>query len=219
MRARPQRLALAFATWALLAASTALAAPALSGTDTIKQANDKLRTELAAGNKDPAKVTRELRSLLDIPFMAQRALSAPEKPGSPTDHWAKMTAAQRTEVQNTLQAIIEKKYLEQLRGTPAHVIDFKGEEPADSEVIVKTVLHTENNGHPVKNHIDYRLHVEGDHWRIFDVITEDVSTLQNYRAEFSKIIAKDGVDGLISRMKSKLEKGDEEKKDDKKGGK
>jgi len=211
MRARPLRLALTFALWALLAASTALAAPTLGGTDTIRQANDKLRTELAAGNKDPAKVTRELRGLLDIPYMAQRALDK---------HWDKMTATQRTEVQNTLQAIIEKKYLEQLRGNPAHVIDFKGEDPVDSDVIVKTVLHSENNGRAVKNQIDYRLHVDGDHWRIFDVITEDVSTLQNYRSEFSRIIAKDGVDGLISRMKAKLEKGDDDKdkKDEKKAG-
>jgi ABC-type transporter MlaC component len=35
-----------------------------------------------------------------------------------------------------------------------------------------------------------------------------VSILDNYRSQFNRIIAKDGVKGLIGRMKAKLEKGE-----------
>jgi ABC-type transporter MlaC component len=40
---------------------------------------------------------------------------------------------------------------------------------------------------------------------VYDVITDDQSLLENYRAEFNKIINKDGFDALLKRMKKKLD--------------
>ena len=206
-------LAAALALGALLTASAARAAPAQAATAAIRQANDRLRSQLELENKEPAKrdqiraqISREMGTLLDIPFLAQRSL---------VDHWAKMTPAQRGEVQSTLQAIIERKYLDQLSGNVNYKIEFLGEEPAGSDVVVKTVIHSERDGRPAKLFVNYQLHYETDHWRIYDVITEDVSTLKNYRGLFNRIIAKDGIEGLITKMKAKLEKGDD--KADEKG--
>ncbi|MGC4123028.1 MAG: ABC transporter substrate-binding protein [Myxococcales bacterium] len=143
---------------------------------------------------------RRLGGLLDIALLAERALSA---------HWEKMTPKQRTDVVATLKEIIEKTYLSQLRGNLDYKIDYLGEEPAkDGNVKVKTAIKTEKNGRPTKILVDYTLRPEGSSWRVFDVITEEVSILSNYRNQFNRIIAKDGVDGLIAKMKAKLEKGD-----------
>jgi phospholipid transport system substrate-binding protein len=54
--------------------------------------------------------------------------------------------------------------------------------------------------------VDYKLVAQGDEWRVYDVITEDVSILDNYRSQFNRIIAKEGVPGLIARMKAKIDK-------------
>jgi ABC-type transporter MlaC component len=43
-------------------------------------------------------------------------------------------------------------------------------------------------------------------WKIFDVIVDDASLLDNYRYQFDSIIRKDGYDDLIRRMESKLKK-------------
>jgi len=80
-------------------------------------------------------------------------------------------------------------------------------------VLVRTVIRAERHGRPATISVNYRLRPEGEQWRIYDVITEDVSVLQNYRAQFNRIIAKDGVEGLITRMRNRLEKGEPGKPD------
>ena len=48
-----------------------------------------------------------------------------------------------------------------------------------------------------------------DRWLVYDLITDEQSMLENYRAEFNKIINKDGFDTLLKRMTKKLEEKDE----------
>ena len=199
--------ALATAAGVVLAFSAAaFAAPTQTATDAIRKANDRLRELLAQKADDPAtkekvhqQITHELRGLMDIGFLAERAL---------VDHWAKMTAAQRTQVQDTLRAIIEKNYLSQLRGNLDYSTEYAGEEKQGDDVLVKTVIHAKKNGRPTRILVDYKLRPEGEQWRIWDIITEEVSVLANYRGQFNKVIAKDGVEGLIAKMKTKLDKPD-----------
>ena len=199
----PFHLALAVALLATLAAAPgASAAPKQTATEAIRSANERLRELLGRKADSPAEKARvrkqlagELRELMDIGFLAKRAL---------VDHWDKMTPTQRAEVQTTLEAIIEKNYLAQLQGNLDYRIEYLGEQAKGGDALVRTVVHAQKNGRPTRISIDYQLLPEGDHWRVFDVITEDVSTLQNYRAQFNRIIAKDGVDGLIARMKARL---------------
>lgn len=180
------------------AASAALAAPKTTATEAVHAANDRLRSLLEDKTTDDRTVSRELRSLFDISTLSERALA---------DHWAKLTPKKQTELVNTLQAIIEKNYLTQLRGNLAYQIDYLGETPSGEDVLVQTIIRAQRNGRPTKISVDYRLHATGDRWRIFDVMTEGVSILHNYRSQFNRIIAKEGVDGLLARMKSKLDMG------------
>jgi phospholipid transport system substrate-binding protein len=189
-----------------LAAGAGWAAPKQTATEAIKAGNDKLRellgqktTDQASIDKVNAQTAKELRGLFDIGFLAQRSL---------VDHWEKITPKQRTDLSTTLQEVIEKNYLSQLRGNLDYKIDYLSEEPAGADVLVKTFVRAQKNGRPTKISIDYRLRPEGDQWRVYDVITEEVSILQNYRTQFNRIIAKDGVDGLLTRMRSRLEKGE-----------
>jgi len=189
---------------AMAAGSARAAEPAGKATEAIRKANDRLRELIAKPGADqPARdkvnrqITDELKGLLDITLLAERALSK---------HWETMTEAQRTDMVGVLREIIEKNYLSQLHGGVDYRTDYLGEEPKDGDVTVKTAIRTEKNGRPTKILVDYRLRPEGAGWRVWDVITEEVSILQNYRGQFNRIIAKDGVDGLIAKMRAKLEK-------------
>jgi phospholipid transport system substrate-binding protein len=180
------------------------AAPRKTATDAMKDANARLRTLLAKTPPDQApsaevakQVTGELRDLFDIGLLTQRAL---------VDQWDKMTPAQRTELVDTLRQIVEKNYLSQLRSNLDYKIDYGTEEKQGDEVLVHTIIRGKKNGRPTKIKVDYKLVAAGDQWRVYDVITEDVSILDNYRSQFNRIIAKEGVPGLIARMKAKLDK-------------
>ncbi len=52
--------------------------------------------------------------------------------------------------------------------------------------------------------INYKLHRVGEKWKIYDVVVEDISLVNNYRSQFNRIITKTSYDELVSRMKQKL---------------
>jgi phospholipid transport system substrate-binding protein len=46
---------------------------------------------------------------------------------------------------------------------------------------------------------------EGDRWRVYDVLIENVSLVGNYRSQFNRIIQQSGYPDLVQRLKSKQE--------------
>jgi phospholipid transport system substrate-binding protein len=179
-----------------------------SATDAIRTANTRVRELLSekvtpgtdAERKNATRVTSELRDLFDIGDLAKRAL---------VDHWATMTPAQRSGLVETLRDVVERNYVSQLRSNLAYEIVYQGEEPRGEDVVVKTIIKAERGGRPVEIPVDYVLHHEAAGWRTYDVVTDEVSLVTNYRSQFNRIIGKDGVDGLIRRMKQRLEKHEE----------
>ncbi len=49
----------------------------------------------------------------------------------------------------------------------------------------------------------------GDEWKVFDIFTDEVSLVKNYKRQFRRVIKEEGWSGLIGRMEKKL-KGDDE---------
>jgi phospholipid transport system substrate-binding protein len=52
--------------------------------------------------------------------------------------------------------------------------------------------------------IDYKLVKAGNQWKIFDVIVDDASLVDNYKYQFNSIITKHGYPELVSRINKKL---------------
>ena len=53
--------------------------------------------------------------------------------------------------------------------------------------------------------INYRMMLEQDEWKVFDVIVEGVSLVISYRSTFDSTIEASGIDGLIQALKDKNE--------------
>lgn len=51
--------------------------------------------------------------------------------------------------------------------------------------------------------VEYRLHLVGSRWAVYDVLIEGVSFVSTYRAQFNKIIQASSYDGLIKKMQAK----------------
>lgn len=188
---------------ALVAAPAAARAADGPGTKAVKSANEsisaQLKTKAAAGSeaekKAAAKVTESVRGFLDIDELARRAL---------TDHWAKISKAQQDEYLAVLRGLIEDNYIKGLRANLEYTVAYKGEtKNADKTLLVKTEVTAKKRGRPIKIAVDYVLVETGGKWRCFDIKTDGVGLVENYRTQFNKIIAKDGMDGLIAKMKKK----------------
>ena len=49
----------------------------------------------------------------------------------------------------------------------------------------------------------------GKEWKVFDIFTDEVSLVKNYKRQFRRVIKEEGWSGLIGRMEKKLNAEDE----------
>lgn len=196
-------IALCAAGLVLALPALARAAPAGDGTRVVKEANatvrDLLRQEAAPGSPDEkrlaAQVTRRVRDFLDIDTLGERAMR---------DHWAGLSSGQRREFLQLLRGLVEANYVRALRANLEYEVRFLGEErSAGGQLLVKTEIRMQRRGRPRAIAIDYLLTRDGGDWRASDVVTDGVGLVENYRAQFNKIIARDGFAGLLDRMRKK----------------
>jgi phospholipid transport system substrate-binding protein len=189
---------------AVAAGPTTKAGP---GTTAVKQANEKiaglLKQKPAPGSKEEkelaGKVMTSVRDFLDIDELGKRAMA---------DQWGKLSKDQQNEFLVTLRSLIEDNYVRGLRANLEYTVDYTGETTdKDGNVLVTTTVNTKRKGRPFKISVDYVLKKQGDKLKAWDVKTDGVGLVENYRAQFNKIIEKDGFAGLIAKMKKKQNAG------------
>src|SRR4030095_16455239 len=170
----------------------------------LKKSNEKLDKILKKDSPDWS-VEHELKRdevkklVGSFPDHGERA------PRSLARHWDGISAKQRDEFVNTLRELVERSYLKQVHGNAAYNIKYDKETKNGGEADVTGVLNTTARGKKVKIALEYKMLYKGEHWVVYDVVTDEQSMLENYRAEFNKIINKEGFDALMKRMKKKLE--------------
>ena len=52
--------------------------------------------------------------------------------------------------------------------------------------------------------INYKLHRVGENWRVYDLVIENISIINNYRSQFNRILTGSTYDELISKIRAKL---------------
>jgi len=204
---RSTRTALAIALCSLLS----LPAWALeSPTQTLRQANERL-TKLLNKKTTPGSraaeqvkdgVKKEVNQLLDYEELAKLSLGK---------HWKDRSDKARTEFTGLLRDLIERNYVKQLRSNLGHKIEYKGETLTGDTALVSTVVRVEKKGRVTEVAIDYKMKKQSTRWMVFDVVTDEVSIVQNYRSQFNRIIRKESYDALVKKKKRKLEETNESK--------
>jgi len=177
------------------------------GTTVVKTANEKisglLKQKVAAGSKEEkdlaGKVTTSVRDFLDIDELGKRAMA---------DQWGKLSPSDQATFLSTLRSLIEDNYVRGLRANLEYTVDYNGETTdKDGNIVVTTQINTKRHGRPYKIEVDYILKKDGDKLKAWDVKTDGVGLVENYRTQFNKIIEKDGFNGLIGKMKKKQSEG------------
>jgi len=198
--------ALALAVTAAFAAPAAAKSPAAkSPTKSVRSANGTisklLRAKVEAGSAAEAKrasqVTTSLRDFLDVDELGKLAL---------VDHWKGLTETQQKDYLELLRALIEANYIKGLRANLDYKVKYVSEEVRDDTTVVATEINTKRKGRPIVIAIDYVLRKDGSNWRAIDVVTDGVGLVENYRAQFNRIISKESFDGLLDRMRQKLKR-------------
>jgi phospholipid transport system substrate-binding protein len=172
------------------------------GTETVRRANDSvselIQRETQPGSEEEkrlvAEISAKLKGFLDIDELGQRALA---------DHWSKLDAAQKKQYLALLRQLVEANYIKALRGNRQYEVKYVKEEPQANDLRVYTELTLKKPDRTDTISVDYVLRKDKDRWRAFDLVTDGVGLVENYRAQFNKIMAKEGFSGLVERMKKK----------------
>jgi phospholipid transport system substrate-binding protein len=166
-------------------------------TETIKNAVNQgveiLRNAKLDSQTQRTQVIDRLREivypLFDFNEMAMRSLGA---------NWRKLTPTQRKEFVATFTALLEKTYADQIDLYDGQQVVFSGENidgnfaQVDSRLIDKKAQNYS---------VVYRLHRVDGKWRIYDVLAESISLVNNYRSQFNRVIAKSSFEELLRIMK------------------
>lgn len=115
-------------------------------------------------------------------------------------HWRTATPAQRERFVDEFRELLVRTYGTSLAEYSGQSVEF---EPMRSEASAGRVTVRSNikqaDGPPVA--LDYKLYKKrGEGWKVFDVIVEGVSLVQNYRSSFRSEIQRDGLDALIKQL-------------------
>lgn len=203
---RRTHMKLAAALTVLVAAAPAFAA--LGPTATLKAKNGEvnrlLKVKTTKGSPQEKKVKDEIKALastlLDYGELTKRAMA---------DHWAQITQAQQTDLVTTLKELIERNYVKQLRSNLDYQVLYKEEHVDGDQATVHSIVKVKTKGRSTDADIVYKLHKVEDKWVVWDVVTDEVSLMRNYKSQFNRIIDDNGFPELLKRMKNKLKEKDD----------
>jgi len=174
-------------------------------TDLVRQITDQVfkvldDPQFQAPNRQAERQER-LHKLADQAFdwqeVARRALAV---------HWRERTPQEQQEFVGLFKDLVETTYINRLETSAQEKrdIQYVGEQLDGSRAVVKTNVVTRRNQQVP---IEYRLHKVDGRWLIYDVLIEGISLVNNYRAQFNRIITSSSYNDLIQKMKNR--QGDE----------
>jgi phospholipid transport system substrate-binding protein len=180
---------------ALLSLSWAVSAQAGLPTEQTKATVDKVISILqqpAPKNEDRRRQLRDvIYSRFDFPEMAKRSLGP---------HWSRRTPEERQEFTKVFADLLESSYLDKIEGYNGEKVTYTREQQDKDNAEVFTKVLTKKGE---EYSINYKLHAVDGEWKVYDVVVEDISLVNNYRSQFNRILANGSFDELLKKLQQK----------------
>jgi phospholipid transport system substrate-binding protein len=185
-----------FAAWLMMAG--AVAAPATGPRETVETAVVRVvevlqqpETTGRAQSDRAAEIKRVARELFDFEEVARRALSR---------HWAGRTPEQQTEFVGLFTDLLERSYMNRIEAYAGERIVYTGESLDGTYATVRSKVLTQRRTELV---IDYRMHLHGGRWQVYDVLIDGVSFVSTYRSQFDRVIQAESYGALVERLRKR----------------
>lgn len=161
--------------------------------DTLKTSVDNVLNVLSStkpgepGRKD--KLYAAVGHVFDPEELARRTLAS---------HWEQFNPEERKRFTAAFLTLLERTYLRRIEAyTDERVIFLDEATLGEDRSEVSTKIVTSSKEVPIV----YRL-IKKSGWKVYDVIIEGVSLVQNYRNQFNQILAKESPAQLISKVEA-----------------
>jgi phospholipid transport system substrate-binding protein len=177
-----------------LTLAVVLTASAQSPLALVKDGNTALQRVLATKGVTPEKLANTVEAYVDFGELAKRALGK---------EWEKLTKAQQQDFTATMKGLLRASYAQNAIGQAEAKVTYGAESLHDNEAVVSTTIDVKKEAYPVV----YKLYRPSEHgaWRVYDVVTDEVSLMDTYHDQFRKLISEKGFAGLLATLKAKRE--------------
>jgi len=168
-------------------------------TDQIKSTVDKAIIVLKDARLKPSVKTKERRDQLkqilyarfDFAEMARRALGA---------NWRRRTPQEQEEFVRLFTDILERAYADIIEGyTNEKIIYFNERVDGTYADVGSKILTSKGEEYSIY----YKAHLVSNEWKVYDVVAENISLVNNYRSQFNRVIANSSYEELIRRLRDK----------------
>jgi phospholipid transport system substrate-binding protein len=195
-------------TLIMLATSGLFAAAASAGapTEQLRGTVDRVLAILQDPSLKPQAKQNERRGQLrqvifarfDFPEMAQRSLGT---------EWRRRAPAEQQEFTRLFTDLLRDNYVGTIESYNGDKVSYNRENQDQNTAEVQTML-TTSNGNSYS--LNYRLHLVGKDWKVYDVVIEGISLVNNYRSQFNRFLAKSSYEDLVRTLKEKTLEGKKE---------
>jgi len=136
----------------------------------------------------PDRALKLINGRFDFSEMSRRSLGS---------HWQALNVKEQREFIDAYTQMILRFFGRSVRSAGDESIQYKREVRDGIHASVETKVVSASGNFP----IDYWLHDINGQWKVYDVVIDNISIVNNYRAQFERIIAKSSVQDLLQKMK------------------
>lgn len=164
-------------------------------TEQIKSAVEKVTTILKDPKLQAEGKRKEVRDAVypkfDFTEMAKRSLGS---------HWQRRSPEEQQEFVKLFTELIESAYMSSLESYQGEKVVIGNEKRDKDFAEVDTKIVTKKGE---EFSVTYKLRQAGSDWKIYDVVIENISLVNNYRSQFNRVIAQSSFDDLFRKMKDR----------------
>ena len=178
-----------------------LPAPSRAGgpTEQMRTTLDKVLAIVRNSNSNSEAKKEDLQGRLaeviyprfDFTEMAKRSLGS---------HWGRRSAEEQREFVKVFTGLLGRTYADRIESNNTQSILYTREVEDQNFAEVDTKIVTDKRE---ELSINYKLHSVNNEWKVYDLVIEDISLVNNYRSQFDRVIARSSFEELIRVMKAK----------------
>lgn len=180
-------------------ASSSLSMTAGTPTEVIRLTADGvlnvLKDPALKGEQKSAERREKLKEIIyprfDFPVMSRRSLGP---------HWRKLAPEEQREFVKLFTGLLETSYADKIDSYDGEKVLYTGESIDKNFAEVSTKVVTKKGE---EFSVNYKLSNSGGEWKIYDVVIEHISLVNNYRSQFHRVLNKSSFEELLGRMKAK----------------
>ena len=116
--------------------------------------------------------------------------------------WIQLSEKEKQEFVDLFRTLLTNTYADRVENYSGEGVQYLNERTEKEYAEVRTKVLSGKTEIPM----DYRLLQKNNDWRVYDVVVDGVSLVNNYRGQFTKILHTSSYPGLVDQLRKKSDK-------------